>query len=120
MAEHQTLAGRHILVVEDDYFIANDLVATLEAAGATVVGPAASVSVALNLIEQADRIDGAVLDINLQGEMAYPVAKALLERAVPFVFATGYNRQSIPACYAHVPVYEKPLEPRQITKAMFG
>lgn len=120
MDRHQSLTGRHILVVEDDYFVADDLAATLEAAGAKVVGPAASMSVALGLIDQTDRIDGAVLDINLKGEMAYPVADALQERSVPFVFATGYDRQTIPARYAHVSVCEKPFEPGQITKAMFG
>jgi CheY-like chemotaxis protein len=120
MARDLTLTGRRILLVEDDYFIADDLVAALEARGAEVVGPAASLSHAMTLIENAGRLDGAVLDINLQGESVYPLADALQERSVPFVFATGYDAQTIPARYAHVSVCEKPFGSEQITKAMFG
>ncbi len=120
MAEHNTLTGRRILVVEDDYFVADNLVATLEAGGAEVVGPAASLPDAMTLVEHAERLDGAVLDINLRGEMVYPLADTLQKRSVRFVFATGYDLQAIPARYAHVSVCEKPFESGQITKAMFG
>ena len=113
------LAGRCVLLVEDDYFIADDLIRTFEASGAEVVGPVASVAGALDLIAATERLDGAVLDINLQGEMAYPVADALVARGVPFVFATGYDEASIPARFAHIIRCEKPVESEKIARALF-
>jgi len=63
-----------------------------------------------------DRLDGAVLDINLRGERAYPVADALSDRGVPFVFTTGYDTQVIPAPYARVPRCEKPVDLEQLSR----
>lgn len=120
MTISKTLAGRHILLVEDDFFIADDFAATFEGAGATVVGPAATLPQALDLIARTERIDGAVLDINLQGEMAYALADALRARGVPVIFASGYDRGTIPERYADVPLCEKPVDPTQCAKAMFG
>ncbi len=80
MAEPQsdTLRGRRLLVVEDEYAIATDLARTLEGRGVEVVGPAGSVEDALELVEtEGGRLDGAVLDINLHDERAYPIADAL-------------------------------------------
>ena len=119
-AARSTLAGRRLLVVEDDYLIATDLARTFEAAGAEVVGPAATLDDALDLVEDTTHLDGAVLDINLHGEMAYAVADALLARGVPFVFATGYDEGSIPPRFAHATRCEKPVEPERIARALFG
>jgi CheY-like chemotaxis protein len=120
MTQPKGLAGQHILVVEDDYFIAFDLVSTLETAGVRVVGPAASLSGALDLVAQADRLDGAILDINLQGEMVYPLVDVLKARDIPVVFATGYGRHDILARYADVPLCEKPIQPQKVASLMFG
>lgn len=120
MGDLDLLAGRRILVAEDDYFIAQDLACALEEAGALVVGPAASLSEALELIERAEALDGAVLDLNLQGEMAYPAADALLRRAVPFVFTTGYDRGVIAARFSDVPACRKPFAFAQVARALFG
>src|SRR3954451_11745837 len=69
MALPNSLQGRHLLVVEDEYLIAADLTASLESLGAEVIGPAASIEEALSLLEiNSDRLDGAVLDINLRNE----------------------------------------------------
>src|SRR3954467_14286390 len=92
MAQPESLRGRCLLVVEDEYLIAADLTASLESLGVEVIGPAASVEEALALVHNSsDRIDGAVLDINLRNERVYPVADVLIERGVPFVFTTGYD-----------------------------
>lgn len=112
------LAGKRILVVEDDYLIAKGLVRDLQQAGADVVGPAPTGAQALTLIE-AGPLDGAVLDINLRGEMAYSVADALVERSVPFVIATGYSAEALPARYASIPRCDKPVEFRAIVAALF-
>jgi ActR/RegA family two-component response regulator len=71
------LRGRRLLVVEDEYLIAVSLARSLEGDGAEVVGPAGSVRDALALVEaEGDRLDGAVLDINLRDERVYPRANA--------------------------------------------
>ena len=112
------LAGCRVLVVEDEYFIADDIARALWQLGAEVVGPVADQREAMALVEETKRIDGAVLDINLRGEMIYPVADALQERGVPFVFATGYDQSTVPAQYAAVPRWEKPFDPTVLVRAL--
>ena len=116
----ELLRGRRLLLVEDDFFVAFDFAETLREGGAEVVGPAATIDDALDLIEAAERLDGAVVDINLGGEMAYEVADALRARGVPFVFATGYDQASIPAAYADAARCEKPVDAPSIARALFG
>jgi CheY-like chemotaxis protein len=85
------LAGRRILLVEDEYLIVEAMEMWLSQAGAVVVGPVPSVERALALIEsEGHGLDGAVLDVNLgQGETAYPIADRLNALGVPYLFATG-------------------------------
>jgi CheY-like chemotaxis protein len=116
----QLLRGRRILVVEDDYMLADDLREDLEHAGAEVLGPVSTVEDALALLAREDRLDGAVLDVNLAGEPVYPVADALLARGVRFAFATGYDGWSLPAAYAEIPCFEKPLDPLAVVRALVG
>src|SRR3712207_954447 len=92
----EPLAGRRVLVVEDEYFIADDIARALRKLGAEVVGPLASRDEALDAFSSGQSIDAAVLDINLRGDAVYPVADALRGRKVPFVFATGYDPATIP------------------------
>jgi CheY-like chemotaxis protein len=113
------LAGKRILVVEDDYLVAMDIVRALERAGAEVIGPAPAVEAALAALEQTV-LDGAILDINLGGEMAFPVADALMARGIPFIFATGYDAQVIPLRFTDVKRCEKPMASEQICAALFG
>lgn len=106
-----------VLLVEDDYFIAEEMKRTFQAAGVEVVGPVATVGGALLLVE-GGHLDGAVLDINLQGELAYPVADLLRERSVPFVFATGYDQSVIPARFGDTVRCEKPVSPATLARAL--
>ena len=112
--------GRRVLVVEDEYLLAEDLREELESQGAEVMGPVASVADALELLRSGPAPYMAILDINLGGEMAYPVADALRARDIPFIFATGYEAQAIPKAYADVPRAEKPVEVRQATARLIG
>lgn len=115
------LRGRRFLVVEDEYVIAADLAASLKALGVEVAGPAASVAEALTLLESdGDRLDGAVLDINLGNERVYPVADVLRGRGIPFVFTTGYDAAVVPNCYADVPRCEKPVDERRLVRFLSG
>jgi DNA-binding response OmpR family regulator len=102
------LENRRILVVEDEYFLADDIRETLCDAGAEVLGPVPSVAEARALVEAGTWIDLAVLDINLQGEEVFPVADLLRIRGVPFVFATGYDGWAIPERFADTSRLEKP------------
>ena len=113
-----TMAGKRVLVAEDDYFLARFLVRDLRTNGAKVVGPVATVFDALDLI-LAGSLDGAVLDVNLRGEMAYSVADALIERGVPLVLATGYSADVLPTRYRTVPRCDKPVEIDRLATALF-
>lgn len=115
-----TPTDRSVLVVEDEYFMARELAEALGANGIAVIGPVGSVDDALDLLDDSDQIDGAVVDINLQGEKAFPIADALLARGIPFVFVTGYDRSAIPARYDAVPRCEKPANVSDISRALFG
>src|SRR3954449_581308 len=114
---NESLKGRCLLVVEDEYLVAADLTASFESIGAEVIGPAASVEDALKLVENVgDRLDGAVLDINLRNERVYPVADALTARGIPFIFTTGYDAAAIPSSYSGAPRCEKPVDKEQIAR----
>jgi two-component SAPR family response regulator len=101
------LKDLRIMVMEDEYFIADEIRRELERSGATVIGPVAQLAEAIKLADHP--MDAAVLDINISGELAFKVADILEARSVPFVFATGYDKPVLPARYCSVPVCEKPL-----------
>lgn len=112
------LRGRRLLLVEDDYMIAADFAQALEERGVEVVGPVGSVREALVLIETAGALDGAVLDINLGRETAFPIAAELTARGVPFVFATGYGSLALPPDFADVPRVEKPVDTTALARLL--
>jgi CheY-like chemotaxis protein len=101
-------------VVEDEPLLAMTAADLLADSGCTVVGPASSVEQGMQLIEQ-EAIDGAMLDINLRGEMVFPLADALAERSIPFVYVTGYGKL-LRACNHGRPVLQKPYSNQQLLK----
>lgn len=111
----ESLRGRHVLIVEDEYLLADDLSDALSDVGAKVVGPAGSIEQATALILSREPIDVAILDVNLRGEMVFPVADALRQRGIPFAFATGYDRWALPERFSDVPRIEKPLRSERVT-----
>jgi len=115
--------GKRLLVVEDEFVIALDLQNLLETAGHEVVALAASVADALAFLaggsgegdddleapgRRPPLLDGAVLDVNLRGEPATPVADALAAMGVPFVFVSGYGAAGRPPGHEGAPVLAKP------------
>lgn len=109
----ERLTGCRILVVEDEYYLADDLARTLAEHGADVVGPVASAEEAERLVECAAP-DCAVIDINLLGDTSCRVADCLERAGVPFLIASGYGSDMLPERFAAVPHVEKPFEPEQI------
>jgi DNA-binding response OmpR family regulator len=89
-----TFAGRRVLVVEDDFLVSLTTVDFLESIGCEVVGPAARIAVAVRLA-QSESVDAAVLDINIAGDMVWPVAEVLRRRGVPFIFLSAHPRLSV-------------------------
>lgn len=112
------LHGRKILIVEDEFFIAEELREALEEHGAIVVGPVATVNAALAALCGPERLDGATLDMTLGGERSYDVAYALTERRVPFVILSGYGERSLPEDLRAVPRCEKPFDIGKIVEAL--
>jgi CheY-like chemotaxis protein len=112
------LAGRRVLVVEDQYAIALDLCESLDQQGADVVGPASSVEDALVMLEGGARPDVAVLDIRLRGGLVYPVADRLQQLGVPYLFATACEQSEIPERHRRAPRFEKPVRLTSILEAI--
>lgn len=115
------LAGRRILIVEDDPLVSmleEDLLLQL---GCRIVGPAATVAEALTLaraLAETSALQGAVLDVNLQGEPIFPVADLLAAADIPFVFVTGYGAHGLPTSHAARPVIRKPFDPSTFGQAI--
>jgi CheY-like chemotaxis protein len=107
-----------ILVVEDDAIIALDIASSLALAGATIVGPAYTVSQALDLIERSP-VDAAVLDYRLEAETASPIAHRLAAMGVPFLFHTS-SRSSPALAHSGVPILDKPTRPEQLVSAVMA
>ena len=117
MNEQLPLAGMQV-VVEDMYMIAMDLCDRLTDCGCSIVGPAASVKQALEKIEGV-ALDGAVLDVNLDGERSFPIAESLASRGVPFLFLSGYDSATIiPEEFLTVQRLSKPVDIKALTSAI--
>jgi hypothetical protein len=108
-----SLEGRRILVVEDEFLLALEVEAALTSFGCFVAGPFAKLGKAL-VAARAMRLDGAVLDINLNGEMVYPLAEFLDMAGVPFVFLTGYVPTDLPERFRRFRRLQKPLHAEKL------
>ncbi|GAB6197576.1 response regulator [Lysobacter xanthus] len=107
-----------LLVVEDEYLVADDMRQELEALGACVLGPFATIEAAMAVVGRGDGIDGAILDINVCGETVYPVASALEARNIPFVFWSAYESLSLPVQFRDRPRIGKPATGREALRSL--
>jgi DNA-binding response OmpR family regulator len=107
------LHGRAVLIVEDDFYLADDTQQILEAAGAKVLGPVSAAEQALSLLE-LQRPDYAVVDVNLGAGPSFGLASTLQTRGIPFVFLTGYDPDIIPAEFRGAPCLQKPVDPEKV------
>lgn len=110
------LTGRHLLILEDEMILALDLSDIVQSFGCTSV-IAARVGKAVQLLA-TQKVDVAILDLNVAGEPSYPVADELRRRAVPFIFATGYGADGVLPDYRHHPILAKPYSRREVETAL--
>jgi DNA-binding response OmpR family regulator len=113
------LSGTRILIVEDEYYLADDLARVLREQGAEVIGPIGTLDEAQAAVGTR-AFDCAILDMNLHGDMAFPIADRLEAERIPFLIATGYNSASLPERFASAPRVEKPFDPAKILAALPG
>lgn len=98
-----------VLIVEDSMMVLFELDRVIRALGYEIVGPAGTVKAALDLIDSCERIDAALLDVNLNGELVFPVAERLDARGFRYALMTGYLRESLPQKYASTLLLAKPF-----------
>ncbi len=117
--DSQALAGRRILVVEDEYFIADEMARTLSRAGAQVLGPYPNTARASRTLEQEGRPpDAAVFDLHLAGKSPIELIRTLRSQGVPVVLATGYDVAAMDPELQALPRCEKPVDLHNLTKTL--
>lgn len=111
------LAGIDVLVVEDEYYLAFELKSLIEGAGGRVSGPFADAAGAIAHLS-GRRPDCGVVDVNLASGICFASADALVERAVPFLFLTGYDAAALPDRFAAVDRIEKPADLARVLRKL--
>lgn len=112
-----TLSGLKVLVAEDEMLISMMIEDMLLDSGCIVVGPFADVPSALKAA-RTEAFDAAVLDVNLNGVMIYPVAEAVAARAIPFVLMSGYGQDAVPSSHPEWRACGKPLTSDHLLTAL--
>jgi CheY-like chemotaxis protein len=118
MSQNEALRGRRVLVVEDETMIAMLVEDMLGDLGCVVVGPAHRLEEALEVVRLEDRIDVALLDVNLAGEPVFTLADALRAKGVPAIFATGYGEVGLRDVDRGAPVLHKPFRIGDLAEAL--
>jgi two-component sensor histidine kinase/two-component SAPR family response regulator len=111
------LNGNRLLLVEDEALVASMMTEALNEIGFEIIGPFGKMDYRLGAAVSG-KIDAAILDVNIGGELVYPIAEILAARAIPFAFVTGYAEDNIDKKFANVPVMQKPVE-RKALQAIF-
>ena len=113
------LAGRRVLVVEDSPVVAEATDQMLCDMGCVVVGPATTMAPALEMAGE-ERLDAALVDLNIRGGKAFPVLRILRDRSIPFLLTSGYADWSMPEEWQHQPRLAKPYTPNQLREALLN
>ncbi|WP_254737649.1 hypothetical protein [Alsobacter ponti] len=112
------LMNLRILVVEDELLIALAMEDMLQTFGCEIIGPASDIGEAEKIILK-ERLDGALLDVNVRGRLVYPVAEMLIERSIPLILCSGYATTNvIPAPYCALPQIAKPYDQDTLYRMM--
>lgn len=108
---------RQVLVVEDEALVGMLTSELVEQMGYSVIGPCADLSEAMR-VSRMHQIDGAVLDVNLAGELVFPLARLLADRDIPMVFLTGYEKEVMEDGFESSLVLQKPVPAEDLEKAL--
>lgn len=111
------MTGKRILVVEDEFLIALEILSMLEDAGFSGVEHAGTEAEALRLLGSG-AWDAVVADANLDGRSAERLTIHLRAQGIPFVVVTGYDRDSLPASIRDAPLIEKPLHGSRLAQTV--
>lgn len=114
------LSGRRILVVEDESLVAMLLETILEDMGCSTIGPVSNIEDGLSAVRDEIVMDAALLDVNVAGQQVFPVARALADRGVPFVFSTGYGAGGLPDEWRERPTIQKPFTESMVCEALMA
>ncbi|WP_136686153.1 hypothetical protein [Falsirhodobacter xinxiangensis] len=112
------LAGRRILVIEDEALLSMDICDQIEAHGGVVVGPASTMVHGYALLGDASP-DGGILNIRIGDQMIYPLARVCMTAGIPIIFASSESRSSIPTEFEMVPLLDKPVDMIAAIKGLF-
>jgi DNA-binding response OmpR family regulator len=112
-----SLRGLRILLVEDEYFLADEMAELLRDRGAEILGPFARVQPALTAVKR-DPVHAALLDVRLDGETSESLASVLTARGVPVLLVTGYERAQLPVGMRSLPSLRKPFSPAGLLAAV--
>jgi CheY-like chemotaxis protein len=112
-----SVAGKRVLIVEDELMIRMLLQDMLTDLGCKLAGEAGRIDEALTLAKQTE-FDVAILDVNLNGQPISPVVDILIERGLPFVFATGYGQRGVPEAYRQTPTLQKQFQAEALAQAI--
>lgn len=107
------LAGKRVLVVEDEMLVSLLVEDVLSDAGCIVIGPFARLAPAL-VAARTEMVDVALLDVNIANEKVFPVAYVLEERGIPFLFVTGYGDSALPKDHPDWEACSKPFQTQQL------
>ena len=111
-------SDRRVLVVEDNFLVSLGTTDMLESMGCAIVGPATSLTAAC-LVAESESLDAAILDIDICGEVVWPVAEELQRRKIPFLFLSAHRQaEGVPVPFAAAPHLQKPLEQSRLLGAL--
>lgn len=117
MSGPTALAGKRVLIIEDDYYQSYDEATHIARAGGTVVASTADADEACAMIGR-ERIDLALVDINLGQGPSFQTAKALRDRGIPFIFTTGYDAAVLPDDFQDEVLVLKPFSQNTLIAAL--
>jgi len=117
MSGESSAAAKRILVIEDEAMIRMLLQDMLTDLGHTLAGEAGRLDEALALAQRGE-FDVAILDVDLGGQPILPVVEVLIERGLPFVFATGFGTDGVPEYYRETPTLQKPFQAEALAHAI--
>ena len=113
----KSLQGVRVLILEDEYFIADELAHALRAAGGDPVGPVATVAQAEECLARGE-VDAAIMDINLRGAMAYDFVERVAATGMPCLIVSGYGEDALPDSLSNVPRLEKPINASAVMRSL--